>query len=104
MNLSYDLENERFSYNPMSCGAKTKLKFSQKNSMKFITEIYSDKALPTWREFNKSILFKAKKKPTTTTYQYDVYTKIIIKKNRKNAVYGALQTVITFFIHSSNIN
>lgn len=80
--------------------------------MKFIAEIYSDKALPTWREFNKSILFEAKKKrkkknnskKNTTTNQHGVYENIIIKKNRKNAVYGALQTVITFFIHSSNIN
>lgn len=70
--------------------------------MEFIAEIYSDKALPTWREFNKSILFKTEK-TTTTKLQYDVH-KNNNKKNRKNAVYGALQTVITFFIHSSNIN
>lgn len=50
--------------------------------MKFIAEIYSDKALPTWREFNKSILFKAKKRQQQQTgIRQDVYIqKIIIKK------------------------
>lgn len=52
--------------------------------MKFIAEIYSDKALPTWREFNKSILFKAKKNEvTTTTTPNYVVQRIMYKNNNK---------------------